>query len=105
VAARVVITDLANLPTAVRAREQATEAVRIFVIDGREPEAASLLTRSSRRAILSPMRIRPPTIRPFSISHPAPPAIPRERCRRIGQCLGICRERNSVSTSFRSRTI
>jgi acetyl-CoA synthetase len=42
VAARVVITDLANLPTAVRAREQATEAVRIFVIDGREPEAESL---------------------------------------------------------------
>ena len=62
-------------------------------------------TRSSRRAMLSPMRIRPPTIRPFSISHPAPPAIPRERCRRTGQCLGICRERNSVSTSFRSRTI
>src|SRR6202041_1361233 len=42
VAARVVITDLANQPTAVRAREQATEAVRIFVIDGREPEAESL---------------------------------------------------------------
>ena len=42
VAARVVITDLGNLPTAVRAREQATEAVRIFVIDGREPEAESL---------------------------------------------------------------
>jgi acetyl-CoA synthetase len=42
VAARVVITDLANLRTAVRAREQAAEAVRIFVIDGREPEAESL---------------------------------------------------------------
>jgi acetyl-CoA synthetase len=42
VAARVVITGLANLPTAVRAREQATGAVRIFVIDGREPEAESL---------------------------------------------------------------
>jgi len=42
VAARVLITDLSNLPTAVRAREQAAEAVRIFVIDGREPEAASL---------------------------------------------------------------
>jgi len=42
VAARVVITDVANLPTAVRAREQAAEAVRIFVIDGGEPEAESL---------------------------------------------------------------
>jgi acetyl-CoA synthetase len=42
VAARVLITDLANLPTAVRAREQAGAAVRIFVIDGREPEAETL---------------------------------------------------------------
>jgi acetyl-CoA synthetase len=42
VAARVVMTDLANLPTAMRAREQAAEPVRIFVIDGREPEAESL---------------------------------------------------------------
>jgi acetyl-CoA synthetase len=42
VAARVVITDLANLPTAVRARAQAADALRIFVIDGREPEAESL---------------------------------------------------------------
>jgi acetyl-CoA synthetase len=42
VAARVLITDLANLPTAVRAREQAVETVRIFVIDGREPDAETL---------------------------------------------------------------
>jgi acetyl-CoA synthetase len=42
VAARVLITDLANLPTAVRARGQAAEALRIFVIEGREPEAESL---------------------------------------------------------------
>jgi acetyl-CoA synthetase len=42
VAARVLITDLANLPTAVRACEQAPEPVRIFVIDGREPEAEAL---------------------------------------------------------------
>jgi acetyl-CoA synthetase len=42
VAARVLITDLANLPTAVRARGQAAKPIRIFVIDGREPEAESL---------------------------------------------------------------
>jgi acetyl-CoA synthetase len=42
VGARVVITDVANLPTAVRAREQAAEPVRIFVIDGSEPEVESL---------------------------------------------------------------
>jgi acetyl-CoA synthetase len=41
--ARVVITDVANLPTATRARAQATEPVRIYVIDGRESEAESLL--------------------------------------------------------------
>ncbi len=40
--ARVVITDVANLPTAVRARAQAVESVRIFVTDGHEPEAESL---------------------------------------------------------------
>jgi acetyl-CoA synthetase len=43
VAARVLITDLANLPTALRACAQAVEPVRIFVIDGREPEAESLI--------------------------------------------------------------
>jgi branched-chain amino acid transport system ATP-binding protein len=58
-----------------------------------------------RRAMHSPMWIRPLTMRPFSISHPAPPAIRRARCKHTGRCLGICRERNSVSTSFRSRTI
>jgi acetyl-CoA synthetase len=42
VGARVVITDVANLPTAVRAREQAAEPVRIFVIDGSEPEVEPL---------------------------------------------------------------
>ncbi len=40
--ARVLITDVANLPTATRARAQAVEPVRIYVIDGREPEAESL---------------------------------------------------------------
>jgi acetyl-CoA synthetase len=40
--ARVVITDVAHLPTAVRACAQATESVRIFVIDGHEPEAECL---------------------------------------------------------------
>ena len=106
VAARVVITDLANLPTAVRAREQAAEAVRIFVIDGREPEAESLpRLRSSRHATHSPTWTPLPTTRPFSISHPALPAIPKARCRRTGRCLGICLERSSVSTFFRSRTI
>jgi acetyl-CoA synthetase len=40
--ARVVITDAANLPTAVRARAQAAEPVRIYVVDGHEPEAESL---------------------------------------------------------------
>ncbi len=42
VAARVIITDVANLPTAVRACAQAFEPVRIYVIDGREAEAESL---------------------------------------------------------------
>lgn len=41
--ARVLITDLANLPTAVRARTQATEPVGIYLIDGRDPEAQSLV--------------------------------------------------------------
>jgi acetyl-CoA synthetase len=41
--ARVVITDVANLPTATRARAQAAEPVRIYLIDGREPEAESLV--------------------------------------------------------------
>ena len=105
VAARVVITDLANLPTAVRAREQATEAVRIFVIDGREPEAESLpdAIEPARDAFTNVDTAADDPA--FSISRPAPPAIPRERCRRTGQCLGICRERNSVSIFFRSRTI
>jgi acetyl-CoA synthetase len=40
--ARVVITDAANLPTAARARAQATEPVRIYVVDGHEPEAELL---------------------------------------------------------------
>jgi len=43
VKARVVITDVANLPTATRARALATDPVRIYVIDGSEPEAESLL--------------------------------------------------------------
>jgi acetyl-CoA synthetase len=105
VAARVVITDLANQPTAVRAREQATEAVRIFVIDGREPEAESLpdAIEPARDAFTNVDTAADDPA--FSISRPAPPAIPRERCRRTGRCLGICRERNSVSISFRSRTI
>ena len=66
VSARIVITDLANLPTALRAREQATEAVRIFLIDGRGPEA-EVAAGSDRaaRAMPSPMWIRPPTTRPF----------------------------------------
>src|SRR6516162_266866 len=42
VKARVVITDAANLPTAARARAQATEPVRIYVVDGHEPEAELL---------------------------------------------------------------
>jgi acetyl-CoA synthetase len=41
--AQVLITDLANLPTAVRARAQTREAVGIYLIDGRDPEGASLL--------------------------------------------------------------
>jgi acetyl-CoA synthetase len=41
--ARIVITDAANLETAARACEQATEPVRLYVIDGHEPEAESLL--------------------------------------------------------------
>lgn len=40
--ARVLITDVANLPTAAGVRAQATESVRIFVIDGRGPEGESL---------------------------------------------------------------
>jgi len=43
VKARVVITDVANLPTATRARALATDPVRIYVVDGSEPEAESLL--------------------------------------------------------------
>jgi acetyl-CoA synthetase len=43
VKAQVVITDVANLPTATRARAQAAEPVRIYLIDGREPEAESLV--------------------------------------------------------------
>src|SRR5271169_4288761 len=34
VSARVIITDLANLPTAVRARTLAVEAVRLYLVDG-----------------------------------------------------------------------
>ena len=47
--ARVVITDAANLPTAARARAQATEPVRIYVVDGHEPEA-ELLTAALGQA-------------------------------------------------------
>jgi acetyl-CoA synthetase len=43
VKARVVITDAATLPTAAAACAQATETVRIYLIDGRAPEAASLV--------------------------------------------------------------
>ncbi len=46
--ARVVITDVADLPTATRACAQATESIRIFVIDGREPEAESLMDALGR---------------------------------------------------------
>jgi acetyl-CoA synthetase len=40
--ARVLMTDRANLPTAVGACAQAVDPVRIYLIDGREPEAQSL---------------------------------------------------------------
>jgi acetyl-CoA synthetase len=105
VAARVLITDLANLPTAVRACEQAPEPVRIFVIDGREPEAEALpdAIEPARDTFTNVDTLR--TIPPFSISHPAPPAIPKGRFRRTVPCVGICRERNSVSIFFRNRTI
>src|ERR1700734_1491344 len=42
VPARVLMTDRANLPTAVGACAQAVDPVRIYLIDGREPEARSL---------------------------------------------------------------
>ena len=42
VGAKVVITDQANLPTAVRARTLAAEAIRLYLIDGHAPEAESL---------------------------------------------------------------
>jgi acetyl-CoA synthetase len=42
VGARVLITDRANLPTAVRTVAMATQAVRLYLIDDRAPEAESL---------------------------------------------------------------
>ena len=42
VSARVLITDRANLPTAVRTMVMAAQAVRLYLIDGRAPEAESL---------------------------------------------------------------
>ena len=42
VGARVLITDRANLPTAVRTMAMATQPVRLYLIDGRAPEAESL---------------------------------------------------------------
>src|SRR6201997_1465573 len=42
VGARILITDQANLPTALRTRAWPPEAVRLYLIDGRAPEAASL---------------------------------------------------------------
>src|ERR1700744_373388 len=42
VTARVVINDVANVPSAVRGCAQAVEPVRIYVSGGREPEAESL---------------------------------------------------------------
>jgi acetyl-CoA synthetase len=42
VGAKVVITDQASLPTAVRARTLAAEAVRLYLIDGHTPEGESL---------------------------------------------------------------
>ena len=43
VTARILITDQANLPTAVRTLAMATDAVRLYLIDGRAPEAESLV--------------------------------------------------------------
>jgi len=43
VSARILITDKANLPTALRTLTMATEAVRLYLIDGHGPEAESLL--------------------------------------------------------------
>ena len=103
--ARVLMTDRANLPTAVGACAQAVDPVRIYLIDGREPEARSLPGRSSRQAMRSRMSIPPPKIPHSSISPPARPAIPRARCKRTDRCSGICRARNSVSISFPSRAI
>jgi acetyl-CoA synthetase len=42
VSARILITDQANLPTALRTLTMATEAVRLYLIDGHGPEAESL---------------------------------------------------------------
>ncbi len=42
VSARVLIADRANLPTAVRTMVMAAQAVRLYLIDGRAPEAESL---------------------------------------------------------------
>ena len=48
VGAKVLITDLANLAAAVQARAQAAQAVRIYVVDGRAPEAESLVDSIER---------------------------------------------------------
>ena len=48
VGAKVLITDLSNLPAAVQARAQAAQAVRIYVVDGRAPEAESLVDSIER---------------------------------------------------------
>ena len=42
VSARILITDQANLPTALRTLTMATEVVRLYLIDGHGPEAESL---------------------------------------------------------------
>ena len=42
VSARILITDQANLPTALRTLTMATEVVRLYLIDGHAPEAESL---------------------------------------------------------------
>src|SRR5262249_25357216 len=42
VTARILITDQASLPTAQRTQAMATDAVRLYLIDGHAPEAESL---------------------------------------------------------------
>ena len=79
--------------------------MRIFVIDGREPEAESLpdAIEPARDAFTNvDTAADDPAFLNFTSGTTGNP---RARCKRTGQCSGICRERNSVSTSFRSRTI